>query len=577
MVIFQKGGFIKVSSYLACMFEEKILESIKEHVKEDIKLEIPPEGLGDYAFPCFTLTRTWKKSPAQIAQELAQKIRKPTFVEKITATGPYVNFFLNPVSVGKAVIAEILFKKKEFGSSEIGKGQKAAVEFSQPNIGKPMHFGHLRSTVIGWSLSILHEFAGYKVIRLNYLGDWGTQFGALMYAYTTWGDEKELKRKPVKYLYDLYVKFNQEKKKNPGLQEFAREWFARLEKRDKHAIKLWKEFKSHTMKEIMKIYKILGVKFDNFDGEAHYAPKVEEAIEVIKKKNLAEIDQGALIVRIPGYEMPMMLRKTDESTTYASRDVATLLDRIQNMKFDVLIYVVGHEQALHFQQLFSLMHILGYEKKVVHVANGLYLSPDGGKMSTREGKTIFMEDVINEAVNLALKTINEKNPELRNKNKIAEQVAVGAIFFGDLMNDCAKDVVFDLNRILSFEGDTGPYLMYTHARAASIVNKAKKQKIKPTKKIDASLLSKSSEVKLIKLLSKFQNSTLQALEQYKPHILAQYLIELGRAFNEFYHSCPCLSEENNELKIARLSLIEASRQVLENGLRLLGIKAPRGM
>ena len=560
------------------MYEDKIIAALKVHVPGEIKLEIPPDPkLGDFAFACFSLAKEVKKSPVQIASELAQKIKKPVSVEKIVATGPYVNFFLSSSEVGAQVIADVLAQKKKFGSSNVGNGKKVAIEFSSPNIGKPMHFGHLRGTIIGNALSLIHEFTGHNVIRLNYLGDWGTQFGALMYAYTNWGSEKLLKKEPVKHLYELYVKFNDQKKKNPALQDFAREWFSKLENNDKHALKLWKEFKESTLKEFLRLYKLIGVTFDSFNGEAHAAKSTDAAIELVQKKKLAEIDQGALIVRLPNYEMPLMLRKSDESTTYASRDMATIIDRVEKIKFETLIYVVGHEQALHFQQLFALAHLLGYHQNFIHVANGLYLSPDGGKMSTREGKAIFMEDVINELIELAQKIINEKNPDLRNKKKIAQQVGIGALFFGDLMNDCSKDVVFDIQRILSFEGDTGPYLMYTHARAASIIDNAKSQKLKPTKKVKTELLAHPSEIRLIKLISAFSSAINGALLQYKPHILAQYLIEFGRAFNEFYHACPCLSEENKELKLARLALIEASRQVLENGLRLLGISAPREM
>ncbi len=576
--IILKVGFIKISVNQLFMFEEQIINAIKEQVKEDIKLEVPPDqNLGDYAFPCFTLARIWKKNPAQIAQELARKIRKPANVEKIIATGPYVNFFLNTNEVGKRIINEILAKKNKYGRTEVGKGKKVAIEFSDPNVGKPMHFGHLRGTILGHSLSRLHEFAGYKAVRLNYLGDWGTQFGALIYAYKQWGDASKFKKSPVKHLVELYVKFRKEEKKNLELSEKAREWFKKLEGKDKYALKLWKLFRNESIKEFKKLYKIFDVKFDLYNGEAYYAPKVEKAIQRIKEKGLAEIDQGALIVRIPGHKMPLMLRKSDEASTYASRDIATLIDRIENLKFDLLIYIVGHEQSQHLQQVFAVVRRLGYNDEFIHVPNGLYLSPEGGKMATRGGTSIFMDDVVNEAVQLALKTIEEKNPKLKNKEKTAEKVAVGAIFFGDLMNDCAKDMVFDLNRILSFEGDTGPYLMYTHARAASIIDKAKSQKLKVTRNINTKKLNHPSETKLIKSLSKFENTILQALAQYKPHILAQYLIELGRAFNEFYHSCPCLSEEDKKLKVARLSLIEASRQVLENGLYLLGISAPREM
>ncbi len=557
------------------MFEQEIVKSLKKSVTGEIALEVPPDSsLGDYAFPCFSLAKEMKKSPVQIAQELAKSMHMPEIVSKITATGPYVNFFLDPVKVGKKVLSEVLVQKKKFGSSDVGKGKLAAIEFSSPNIGKPMHFGHLRSTVIGHALSRLHEFSGFKVIRLNYLGDWGTQFGKLIYAYLTWGDEKKFNECPIKHLVDIYVKFNEEAKKNPNLDGEARDWFSRLEKGDKQALALWSKFKHHSIDEFRKIYGILGVEFDSYNGESFYAPKAEAAIDIIQKKKLAELDQGALIVRLKGYEMPMMLKKSDESTTYASRDVATLLDRIETLNFDTMVYVVGHEQSLHFKQLFDVMRLLGHKESFVHVAHGLYLTAEGGKMASRTGQMVFMEDVIAETVELSKKTIEEKNPDLKNKAEVARFVAVGAIFFGDLLNDRMKDVVFDVKRILSFEGDTGPYLMYTHARAASITRKVKQ---KPSKSADVFLLKDPSEQAVIKLLAKFPAAISGALKEYKPHILAQYLIEFGRAFNEFYHKCPCMQEKDKDLQLARLSLIEASRQVLENGLGLLGITAPSEM
>ncbi|VVB81052.1 Arginine--tRNA ligase [uncultured archaeon] len=556
------------------MFEKEIVDALKKKVKGDISLSVPPDdSMGDFAFPCFTLAKEMKKSPVQIAEELAKTIPMPEIVSKITATGPYVNFFLDPAKVAESLFAEILSKKDKFGSSNVGKDKTIAIEFSSPNIGKPMHFGHLRSTVIGHSLSLMHEFSNFRVIRLNYLGDWGTQFGKLIYAYLNWGSAEKLHACPIKHLYDLYVKFNEHVEKDEKFQGFAREWFSKLEKGDQEAVSLWSKFKHYSVDEFRKIYDLLGVTFDCYNGEAYYAKKADSAIALVEKKKLAEIDEGALIVRL-GNDMPMMLRKSDESTTYASRDLATLLDRIDEFHFDTILYVVGHEQSLHFEQLFKLASLLGFKQKFVHVAHGLYLSPEGGKMATRKGKAVFMEDVLDETIALAKKTIEEKNPDLKNKDEVARTVAVGAIFFGDLFNDRVKDVVFDLQRILSFEGDTGPYLMYTHARAASIIKKAK---IRASKDCDASLLSDPSEQRVIKLMTRFPDKILDALAQYKPHILAQYLIEFGRAFNEFYHKCPCTQEKDKNVQLARLSLIECSRQLLENGLRLLGITAPSEM
>lgn len=548
---------------------------MQKSVKGEVVLEVPPDSsLGDYAFPCFTLAKELKKNPIEIAKDLVKTVHMPEVVSKITATGPYVNFFLDPAKIAKRVITDVLKQKDKFGSSDVGKGKIVAIEFSSPNIGKPMHFGHLRSTVIGQSLALLHEFFGYKVIRLNYIGDWGTQFGRLIYAYLEWGDKAKLDECPIKHLVDLYVKFNEHAEKDPKLLDHAREWFSKLEKGDQEATGLWSKFRHYSIDEFRKIYKLLNVEFDSYDGESFYAPKVDAAIDLIENKKLSVLDQGALIVRLKGWEMPLMLKKRDESTTYASRDVATLIDRIDALKFETILYVVGHEQSLHFEQLFALMKLLGYKKNFVHVAHGLYLSPEGGKMSTRKGKAIFMEDVLDETITLAKKTIEEKNPELKNKDEVARIISVGAIFFGDLFNDRIKDVVFDLQRILSFEGDTGPYLQYTHARAASILRKAK---IKPSKDSDVFLLQDPSEQRVIKLMAKFSGKLEDSLKQGKPHILAQFLIEFGRAFNEFYHKCPCIQEKNEDLQLARLSLIEASRQLLENGLRLLGITAPSEM
>jgi len=557
------------------MFDQEIVSSLQKSVKGEIKLEIPPDSkLGDFAFPCFSLAKEFKKAPAQIAQDLANSIEKPGIVARVTAAGPYVNFFLDSSKVASRVISAVFTNRKMFGAADVGKGRLAAIEFSSPNIGKPMHAGHLASTLVGQSLSNLHEFHGFKVVRLNYIGDWGTQFGKLIHAYLTWGDEKELEKDPIKYLVQLYVKVSEEAKKDPKTAEAAREWFAKLEKGDQMAMSLWSKFKHYSIDEFRKIYAVFGIEFDNYNGEAYYAPKVESAIELLEKKKLAELHDGALIVRFEGHEMPMMLRKSNGSTTYASRDVATLLDRIETLKFDTLLYCVGHEQSQHFVQLFDLMRKLGHDKNFVHVANGLYLMQGGGKLSTREGHTIFVEDMLADSIALAKKTIEEKNPQLKEKDKVARQVAVGAIFFGGLLNDRAKDTVFDLDRFLSFEGDTGPYLMYSHARASSVVRKAREQSLHPSAECDFAKLTHPSEERVVKLMAQFGQRSKEALAEYKPHVLAQFLIEFARAFNEFYHACPCLSEEDANLKRARLAFIEASRQVLENGLRLLGITAP---
>ncbi len=560
-------------------FQEELQAFVKKELKTDIALEIPPDSsLGDFALPCFPLAKQMKKAPQAIASELAKTLKAPKFVERIVAAGPYLNFFVKKTVLAEKTLLDIEFQGEKYGTGTEGKGKTIALEYSSPNIGKPFHFGHLRSTVIGNALSKLYASQGYKVIRINYIGDWGTNFGALLYAYLTWGDKKKLAEHPLLHLAELYVKFRKDAKDNPKLDDEARAWFKKLEDGDTEARKLWAKFKHVSLDEFKRIYEILGVEFDSYNGEAFAQDKIEPAIALCEKKKLAKIDDGALVVPLKGFEIPLMLRKSDGATTYASRDLASLLYRISTYKPGKLVYVVGREQCLHFQQLFTLAELLGSKQDLfAHVDFGLYLSPDGGKMATRKGETVFMEDVLAKTITLAKKTINEKNPELKNKDDVAQQVAVGALLFGDLMNDRNKDMVFDIERFLNFEGDTGPYLQYTYARASSVMRKAKAEKITVTTKVKFDALDAPSETRLVTLLAEYPQHVADALRQYKPHIVAQYLIQVGRAFNEFYHACPVLQEENKDKQLARVLLINCARTVLKNGLALLGIAAPEEM
>jgi arginyl-tRNA synthetase len=559
-------------------FQEQLQDFVKKNVNADIPLEIPPDSsLGDFALPCFQLAKQMKKAPLLIAKELAQTLKKPAFVERIEAAGPYVNFFLKKTVLAEKTLLDIEYQKEKYGTGADGKGKTAVLEYSSPNIGKPFHFGHLRSTVIGNSLCALYAAAGYKVIRINYVGDWGTNFGALLYAYLAWGNKKKLAACPLKHLVELYVKFRKEAKDNPKLDEEARSWFKKLEDGDTEARKLWGKFKAASLDEFKRIYGVLGVAFDSYDGEEFAQNKIEPAIALCEKKKLAKIDDGALVIPFKGFEIPLMLRKSDGATTYASRDLASLLHRLDAYDPDKLVYVVGREQCLHFRQLFALAELLGKKGDYAHVDFGLYLSPDGGKMATRKGETVYMEDVLDETIALAKKTINQKNPKLKNKDEVARQVAVGALFFGDLMNDRNKDMVFDINRFLDFEGDTGPYLQYTYARASSIVRKAKEEKLTVSAKAAFDALTAPQELRVVTLLSEYPAAVAAALAQHKPHILAQHLIQLGRAFNEFYHACPVLQETDKDKQKARLLLIDCARTALRNGLALLGIPAPEEM
>jgi arginyl-tRNA synthetase len=559
-------------------FQEQLQEFVKKNVTADIALEVPPDvALGDFALPCFILAKKFKKAPVAIAKELAETLKKPAFVDKIVATGPYVNFFLKKTVLSEKTLLDIEYQKEKYGTTSDGKGKTVALEYSSPNIGKPFHFGHLRSTVVGNALAQLYSAHGYNVIRINYVGDWGTNFGALLYAYLTWGDKKKLEKCPLKHLVELYVKFRTRSKDNPKLDEEARAWFKKLEDGDSEAKKLWGKFKAVSLEEFRRIYDLLGVAFDSYDGEAFAQNIIEPAIALCEKKKLAKIDDGALVVPLKGFEIPLMLRKTDGATTYASRDLASLLYRIDTFKPAKLVYVVGREQCLHFQQLFALAELLGKKGDYAHVDFGLYLSPDGGKMATRKGETVYMEDVLDDTIALAKKTINDKNPKLKNKDDVARQVAVGALLFGDLMNDRNKDMVFDINRFLDFEGDTGPYLQYTYARASSIIRKAKAEKLTVSTKVQFDALSMPQEQRVVTLLSEYPAAVADALAQHKPHLVAQHLIQLGRAFNEFYHACPVLQETDAEKQKARLLLIDCARTVIRNALSLLGIPAPEEM
>ncbi|MBD3361526.1 arginine--tRNA ligase [Candidatus Woesearchaeota archaeon] len=561
------------------MFQQQVIDILKKEIKGEIKLEIPPnKDLGDYAFPCFALAKEYKKSPVDIAGELADKLKPAVLVEKVIATGPYVNFFLDKAKVAELILTQIHEQKDTYGSSDDGKERVVCMDYSHPNIAKPFGIGHLRSTMIGRAIYNMLKFQGYKPMGLNHLGDWGTQFGALIYAHLTWGDRERLNTEPIKYLLDIYVKFNEEKQKTPELQDEAKKWFKRLEDGDTEAIKLWAKFRDLSLEEFQRVYNLLGVDFESYDGEAFFKDKFPDAIELVKAKMKTELSDGALIVPLESFEAPAIIVKSDGASTYLTRDIAAALYRLKTYTPYQILYVVGSEQKLHFRMLFEIMHLLGKDKsKFRHINFGFYLSPDGGKMATRKGKIVFMEDVLNESIDLARKTIEEKNPNLENKDKVARQVGVGAVIFYDLVNDRIHDVVFDWKRILDFEGDTGPYLMYTYARASSIMRRMKSEGLIPDVNIDFSKLSHTSEKELVMLLSGFQNKISEALQQYKPHILAQYLIELGRTFNEFYHSCPCLKEEDNETKKARLLLINCTRQVLITGLKLLSINAPEEM
>ncbi|ACB84834.1 arginine--tRNA ligase [Natranaerobius thermophilus] len=564
------------------IFRQKIAELLLEETGldlEDIKenVEVPPDrNLGDFAFPCFKLAKIKKKNPAQIASEIVENIEAGEYFSAIEATGPYINFTCNLEKLNQDTLERIYTQGRGYGKSSEGDGKTVVIDFSSPNIAKPFGFGHLRSTVIGNSLANVYETLGYNVERINHLGDWGTQFGNLIAAYLKWGNEQELEKDPIEYLYDLYVKFHEEMEEDPSLKDEGREWFRKLEEGDETAEKLWEWFREMSLKDFERIYRKLGVKFDSNKGEAFYNDKLEDTIETIKDSGIATYSQGALIVDLNEENLPpCLLKKQDGATLYITRDLTAAFYRYENYQFDKALYVVGADQELHFNQMFNVLKKMGcdWAENMEHVPFGLIRFQDR-KMSTRKGNMVYLEDVLEKAKQLALETIREKNPELDNQEDIAEMVGVGAVIFGDLSNDRVKEVNFDWDKILDFNGETAPYLQYTHARICSVLKKAD---ITPEYDKDiVKHLQSDYEKNVIQLLAGFTDALKRTRDANKPHILARYLLDLGREFNRFYNHCPILNE-TEEVKQARLILIDAVRQVLANGLGIMGIKAPEAM
>lgn len=552
------------------MFKEEVLKILrKEKIPEEL-LQVPPNPeMGDYALPCFSLAKEYKKAPQEIAKDLEKKIKATKNIEKIQANGPYLNFFINKKELTKQTIQKVLKEKEKYGTQKLGKGKKIIIECSSPNIAKPFGIGHLRSTIIGNSLAEIHKKLGYKVIKINYVGDWGTQFGKLITGYKHFGSSKELKKDPINHLLQIYVKVNQD----PNLEEESRKWFKKLEEGDKEVLKLWKEFRQLSLKEFQEIYTLLNMKFDVISGESFYNKQMQEGLKELQKKKLLEESEGALIVNLEQEKLGVcLIQKRDGATLYATRDIAAAIDRYKKYKFDKMLYEVGSEQKLHFKQVFKVLERMGYSwaKDCIHVEHGLYLDKDGKKFATRQGKTVFMKDILKETFSLVKKTIKEKNPTLKKQEEIAKMIAVAAIIYGDLKSNRAHDMIFDLEKFTEFEGNTGPYIQYTHARAASILRKAGKYKTVSFPELT------EKEQELIKIIAAFPETIGEAQKQLSPHILATYTFSLAQSFNDFYHSCPVLTEKE-PLRTARLSLVEASKNTLANALALLGIQAPEEM
>ena len=534
-------------------------------------IEIPPNSdMGDYAFPVFKLAKTFRKAPNLIAEELAKKEFNNENIKKIANVGPYVNFFVDNSKLVESVLTETV--KDDFGSSHIGVGKNVVFDFSSTNIAKPFHIGHLRSTVIGNAIRNIMKYQGFNTTGVNYIGDYGTQFGMMISAYLKWGDEDKINANPIKELLSLYVKYNKIAKEDETYMDEARDWFDKLEKKDPTAVKLWSWFREISLKEFQRVYDLLGVEFDNFNGESFHSQFIGDALEAIDKKNLLEESDGALIINLDDENLPpVLIKKSNGSSTYLTRDIATAMYRKKTYDFYKNVYVVASQQKLHFEQLRAVLKKMGFEwwNDCEHVSFGMVSMKDGS-MKTREGKVIFLEDVLNRAIDKTKSIIEERNPNLENKEEVAKQVGVGAVIFQDLFNNRIKDYTFDWDQVLNFDGETGPYTQYTFARSCSILDKGEFE-LKDNSKFD--LLVDDTEIDIVKHLSKFEEILLNATEKYEPSFLTRYTVELAKLFNKFYANCPINTVED-ELKYQRLYLTYSVNKCLKLSLSLLGIEAP---
>lgn len=571
-----------IGGRLMADFKKLISEIIKSEI-EDLTLEeitalieVPPNReMGDYAFPCFKLAKIFRKAPNAIAEDLAGKIQPTDDINKIVNLGGYVNFFVNKESLAKKVINQVLSEKENYGKSEFGKGKTVVVEFSSPNIAKPFHIGHVRTTVIGNALSKIYQSQGYHVEKLNHLGDYGTQFGKLIVAYKLWGDKQAVEKDPIKELLKLYIRFHDEAEAKPEMEDEAREWFTKLENGDQEAKELWQWFRDESLKEFSRVYDLLDIDFDSYVGESFYSDKMPAVIEELKEKNLLVESDGAMIVDLEDSKLPpALIQKRDGSTLYLTRDLASAFYRKKIYNFDKSIYVVGAQQELHFKQCFEIIKRMGYDwyKDMVHVQFGM-VSLEEGTMSTRKGRVVFLEDVLNQAIDRTRQIIEEKNPDAENIDEVAKAVGVGAVVFQELSNSRIKDYTFSWDRTLSFEGETGPYVQYTHARCCAVLRKADQP---VSADINYEALSDQDAADVLSVLETFNKSIMTAMKKNEPHIVTRFVLDLAQAFNKFYHNSPILVEDD-DLRAARLALVEATRQTIENALKILGMKAPQKM
>ena len=568
---------MKGKSLMKEIVVELLSNSIESLSCEEIEnlLEIPPKkDMGDYAFPCFKLASVYKKSPAIIAKEIEESIKDRQNMERIEAVGPYINFYVDKVMFISKVLDKYINNKDI--KVNIGDGKNIVIDYSSPNIAKKFHIGHLRTTIIGNSLYKMFNFLGYNSIGINHLGDWGTQFGKLIVAYKKWGSKEAIEENGIDELGKIYVKFHDEAEIDDSLNDEARAWFTKMENGNEEALELWKWFKEISLKEFEKIYDLLDISFDSYAGESFYNDKMDAVVSGLEEKGITKLSEGARIVDLEEYNMPpCLITKKDGSTLYATRDITAGIYRKNEYDFHKCLYVTGLEQKLHFSQWFKVIELLGYKwsKDLVHVPYGM-VSMATGKLSTRKGNIILVEDLLNEAIQKTKDIIEEKNPNLKEKEKVAKQVGIGAIIFNDLYNSRIKDVTFSWDKVLNFQGETGPYVQYTHARICSILNRVD-NKI-DISKIDYSLLAEESAYYLVKEIDRFITAVREATDKLEPYIVARYAVSLSQKFSKFYDECQIIVD-NEEIRNTRLILIDIVKNILSTSLGLLGINSPEQM
>lgn len=566
-------------------FKKEIAKKIAEATELDISeiegyIEVPPSSdMGDYAFPCFRLAKILKKSPMLIAEELKEKINIGENIEKIEIVSGYLNFFINKTSLIQTVLKELEEKQDNFGANNSGNGKNIIVEYSSPNIAKPFHIGHLRNTIIGAALYNIYKYLGYNTIGINHLGDYGTQFGKLIEGYKRWGNEYNIDENPIEELMKIYVRINDLCKEDESVLEACRENFKLLEEGDKYCTELWEKFRAVSLKEFQRIYDLLGVKFDSLKGESFYTDKMDEVEDILNKAGVITESQGAKIVDLEDKGLGVcIIRKSNGSTIYATRDLAAIRYRAKTYDFDKCLYVVAYEQALHFKQVFEVAKYLDIPEKcqkgLEHVQYGMTRLTTG-RMSTREGNVIKVEELLKEAISRVNKIIEEKNPNMENKELEAKKIGIGAVIFNNLCTTIIKDQIFDWNTVLNFNGETGPYIQYVYVRTKSVLEKAKE--IPTLSEVNIELLKDKESLKIVQNLYQFEDTLMQCVEKNEPSILARYLITLGQSYSNFYNENKIIDGENIDLQKARVYLTKCVGNVLRIGAALLGMEMPNKM